>query len=69
MLEEFASMRLEKLISYKGLDAQRAEVIIAGAAIVSTLFRLLDKNSISVSMSDLLDGLILESHGGKRYER
>lgn len=69
ILEDLAAMGLEKRISQMGLDAQRAEMITAGAAIVSTLLSLLNKNSISVSMSDLLDGVILESHGGKRYER
>ncbi len=69
ILEELASMGLEKRILHKGLDAPRAEVIVAGAAIVSTLLRWLGKKTMRVSMSDLLDGLVLESHGGKQDER
>ncbi len=47
-----------------GLEAERVDVIVGGAAILVTAMRHLDFASCLVSESDILDGLVLSQLGG-----
>ena len=57
------AQRIERL----GLDQGRAQVLLAGAAVVSKLLRYLNAGELLVSMSDLLEGALLGLLEGEQY--
>ena len=57
------AQRIERL----GLDQGRAQVLLAGAAVVSRLLRYLNTRELLVSMSDLLEGALLALLEGEIY--
>jgi exopolyphosphatase / guanosine-5'-triphosphate,3'-diphosphate pyrophosphatase len=56
--ESLCSVNLEERKKVIGLNPERADIIIGGAAIIIEILRLLDYESIYVSEKDILDGII-----------
>ena len=50
-----------------GLDSGRARVIVAGAAVVARLLRHLKVSELVVSMSDLLEGAVMDFLEGEQH--
>ena len=61
--------RLTKVQRVKrlGLDSGRAQVMVAGAAVVAQILRHLGANELTVSMSDLLEGALMDFFEGEQY--
>ena len=59
-LEEMAGMDLERRRALDGLDPERARVILAGALVVMGIMRHTGSSRATVSMSDLLEGLLID---------
>ncbi len=57
------AQRIERL----GLDSGRAQVMVAGALAVTGLLRHLKAREITVSMSDLLEGVLTDYLEGEQY--
>jgi exopolyphosphatase/guanosine-5'-triphosphate,3'-diphosphate pyrophosphatase len=66
LIESWKKLNIQERMSLSDLDEGRAEVIFAGAMVVRGIMKLYG-GGITACMSDLLEGLIIES-GGK-YER
>lgn len=56
--ESLCSMNLKERKKVTGLNPERADIIIGGAAIIIEILRLLDHEYIYVSEKDILDGII-----------
>lgn len=54
------SLTLEQRRRLKGLEAGRADVIVAGAQILLAVMETFDKAEVLVSEKDILDGLVLQ---------
>jgi len=65
-IDIWKNLSLEERIRVSGLDEGRAEVIVAGAMVVRGIIALYG-GGVTACMSDLLEGLIIESGGN--YER
>ena len=65
ILNYLGSIKFEKRCNVACLDPAKAGVILAGLLVVSRLLHLLDKQSMTACMSDILEGLIIELYGGK----
>jgi len=59
-------MRLEERRKLPGLDPKRAEVIVAGSLAVIKTLRFFKSRTLSVSLSDLLEGLLIDSFKGEK---
>ncbi len=59
IFEQLINLSLEKRKMIVGLEADRADVIIAGTLIVLEILKLLGFNELVVSEHDILDGLVL----------
>ncbi|AKB37262.1 Exopolyphosphatase [Methanosarcina siciliae C2J] len=53
-------MTLEERRKFPGINAQRADIIIAGAAIIETLMEELEISEIKISKSGLREGLLVD---------
>ncbi len=62
LLEELASMTLERRRSVVGLEPERAEVIVAGTLIMETVLGLAGLDSTTVSEHDILYGIVLDDY-------
>lgn len=60
-------MTIEERIFKAGLDAGRAPVIAAGGMVVTRLLRHLKTRKMTVSMSDLLEGVLMEFCEGEQH--
>ncbi len=60
LLERLRNMDLEQKIHILGLDKKRAKVIIAGTIILMNILDLFCSEDIIVSLSDLLEGILLK---------
>lgn len=60
MLLKLSKMPLDKIKRLKGLDPQRADVIVAGAAIQAEIMDYFDLDKVRVSEKDILDGIVLK---------
>ena len=58
--EEMRNMNVEQRMAIPGLDPARADVIVAGALVVIRIMRYFGSSEVIVSMSDLLEGLLIE---------
>jgi exopolyphosphatase/guanosine-5'-triphosphate,3'-diphosphate pyrophosphatase len=58
--ERLAEMPLRKRLNFPGLDSRRADIIIAGSALVRVLMRLFRVNRIMVSKRGIREGLVLD---------
>ena len=58
--EEMRKMNVEQRMAIPGLDSARADVIVAGTLVVIKIMRFLGAFEVIVSMSDLLEGLLIE---------
>ncbi|NLL37279.1 MAG: Ppx/GppA family phosphatase, partial [Fretibacterium sp.] len=61
LAELLCSLPLEKRRELPGINPQRAEVIVAGAAIIQTLMSELELENILVSSRGLQDGILLDT--------
>lgn len=61
MFREMASRGLEERKAYMGLEPERADVILGGAAVLERLLLGLGMERLLVSEKDILDGLVLEA--------
>lgn len=59
-LEEMRRLTTKQRIEQMGLDSGRAQVMVAGAAVVRGLLRHLKAGDLLVSMSDLLEGALMD---------
>jgi exopolyphosphatase/guanosine-5'-triphosphate,3'-diphosphate pyrophosphatase len=53
------AMTFEERLSLQGLDRGRADVIPAGCAVVLRILRFFNAREMVVSLSDLLEGMVL----------
>ncbi len=60
-LEEMRNLNIEQRMRLPGLDPERADVIVAGALVVVGIMKYLGAFELIVSMSDLLEGLLIEN--------
>jgi len=58
--EEMRNMNAEQRMGLPGLDPERADVIVAGALVVMEIMKYLEAFEVIVSMSDLLEGLLID---------
>jgi exopolyphosphatase/guanosine-5'-triphosphate,3'-diphosphate pyrophosphatase len=63
LFEQLKMMTYEERLKLKGLDRGRADVIPAGCAVVLRILRFFKAHEMVVSLSDLLEGIVLESSG------
>jgi exopolyphosphatase/guanosine-5'-triphosphate,3'-diphosphate pyrophosphatase len=66
LIESWQKLSIQERMRFSDLDEGRAEVIVAGAMVVRAIMHYFG-GGVTACMSDLLEGLIIES-GGK-YER
>lgn len=62
------SMRLNERARLDCLDDARAVVVVAGSLAVSRMLHALQAAEMKVSMSDLLEGILIERYGGNTNE-
>lgn len=60
LFEKMKNMTVAQRQDLDGVDRGRAEVILAGAAVVIRLFDFFSAQVLTVSLSDLLEGLLVE---------
>ena len=58
--EEIRNLNIEQRMRLSGLDPERADVIVAGALVVVGIMKYLGTFELIVSMSDLLEGLLID---------
>ena len=58
-VEEMRNLNIEQRMKLPGLDPERADVIVAGALVVVGIMKYLGAFELIVSMSDLLEGLLI----------
>jgi exopolyphosphatase / guanosine-5'-triphosphate,3'-diphosphate pyrophosphatase len=63
LLETLTGMSLEERRKVPGLRAERADIIVAGVAVVAELLRFVRSDGVTVSGYGLRDGLLLEMLG------
>jgi len=66
LLTDLAQMSLEKRCKVPGLSPQRADIIVAGLAIVERIMRHLRVNIVQVHTRGVRDGLLLTMIGGRQ---
>lgn len=64
LLGLWKSQGMKERMKFSGLEAGRAEVIVPGAMVVSGILRYFGAGRLTASMSDLLEGLIIQSGVG-----
>lgn len=65
-LEKMRHLTIARRIE-RGLDSGRAQVMVAGAAVVAQLLRHLNVSEFTVSMSDLLEGALMDFIEGEQH--
>ncbi len=60
MYRKMVGMGLRERKAYMGLEPERADVILGGAAVLLVLLRKMDAERLLVSEKDILDGLVIE---------
>ena len=63
LIDRLAGMELEDRKTLAGMVPQRADIILAGAILIESLFRVAGKDDAEVSTSDLLLGYLLRHRG------
>ena len=58
--EQISHLPLRQRLNFPGLDARRADIILAGSVLVRTLMRLLKIEKITISKLGIREGLILD---------
>jgi len=58
--EEMRNLNIEERMGLPGLDPERVNVIVAGALVVIEIMKYLGAFELIVSMSDLLEGLLID---------
>jgi exopolyphosphatase/guanosine-5'-triphosphate,3'-diphosphate pyrophosphatase len=61
MFEKLAGLQLKKRRSIRGMDNERADIVLAGILIILTIMELFRINKLIVSDYGLLEGVILAS--------
>ncbi|MCP4578690.1 MAG: hypothetical protein GY846_20635 [Deltaproteobacteria bacterium] len=65
-LEKMRRLTIAQRIE-RGLDSGRSQVMVAGAAVVARLLRYLNARELTVSMSDLLEGALMDFIEGEQH--
>lgn len=60
-LARMKTLKTAERVERLGLDPGRADVIVAGTLVIMGIMRFLGKYDLSVSMSDLLEGLLIDN--------
>lgn len=60
-LTQIKSLKIAERVACLGLDPGRADVIVAGSLAIIGILRFLGKSELVVSMSDLLEGLLMDT--------
>jgi len=66
-LEKMRHLTIAQRIERLGLDWGRSQVMVAGAAVVAGLLRHLNTSELLVSMSDLLEGALMDFFEGEQH--
>ncbi|EFK06566.1 Ppx/GppA phosphatase family protein [delta proteobacterium NaphS2] len=66
-LEKMRPLTTAQRIERLGLDQGRAQILLAGTAVVSRLLQYLNAGALLVSMNDLLEGALLALLEGEQY--
>ncbi len=66
-LEKMCRLTIDRRIELFRLDSGRARVLVAGAAVVARLLRHLKVSELLVSMSDLLEGALMDFLEGEQH--
>jgi exopolyphosphatase / guanosine-5'-triphosphate,3'-diphosphate pyrophosphatase len=66
-LEKMRPLTVARRIERLGLDSGRSQVMVAGAVVVARLLRHLNAEALSVSMSDLLEGALMDFLEGEQH--
>jgi exopolyphosphatase/guanosine-5'-triphosphate,3'-diphosphate pyrophosphatase len=66
-LEKIRRLSTAQRIEDLNIDLGRAQVLVAGAAVVSKLLRHVNASELLVSMSDLLEGVLMELPEGEQH--
>ncbi len=69
LLEKLSRLTVAERMDRLGLDPGRAGVLVAGAAVVARLLRVLKVSEFRVSMNDLLEGALTAFLEGERNEQ
>ena len=64
LFSEIKNLSFGERLRLPGLDKDRADVILAGCLVVISILRLFKSHQLTVSMSDLLEGILIESING-----
>lgn len=59
IFNQMLEMTIKERLGFRTMEPGREDIIIAGTAILITLMRLLNKDKVLVSETDILDGLLL----------
>jgi exopolyphosphatase/guanosine-5'-triphosphate,3'-diphosphate pyrophosphatase len=68
LFDRIKRLSLEERIKLPGLDARRAGVILAGTLVVIRVLHLLRTSQMAVSLSDLLEGILINYFEGEKDE-
>jgi exopolyphosphatase/guanosine-5'-triphosphate,3'-diphosphate pyrophosphatase len=60
LLGELAALSVARRVSWPALEAERADVIIGGMAVLTEAMAVLGFDALTASESDLLDGVAAE---------
>ena len=60
LIDRIREMTLEQRAAVKGLDRDRAPVILAGAVIVERILEYYQCTQLVASMSDILEGILID---------
>ena len=66
MLHDIKGLNVDGRIKITGLDRGRAEVILAGFLSTSRIMKFFDARDLTVSMSDILEGLLIDELEGDK---
>jgi exopolyphosphatase/guanosine-5'-triphosphate,3'-diphosphate pyrophosphatase len=61
LFEQLRAMTFDERLKLQGLDRGRADIIPAGCAVVLRILRFFKAREMVVSLSDLLEGIAIES--------
>jgi len=64
LYHELKGLTIQERLGFRGLDSGRADVIVAGMAVVLGVLRHFEALELRVSMSDLLEGILIQYLGG-----
>ena len=65
LFNRMKKMRFQERLALPGLDKGRAGIILAGALVVMRIMYFLKTRQLTASMSDLLEGILIDHYKGE----